>query len=158
MDAHIGAQIRDLVVVAAIIIGFGILVFVYRVEREVAVQDKFDSQLLEELRRQGERRLPRQEELIPSHFPDADQLIIASIVLAILLVIVPLLSIPPAYVHFWVRFATPGDLAAIILQLFFIPAVMAHYGIGLAQGRPQSSVWAATPQKRRSSRLVSSLL
>lgn len=124
------ALMRDLIVTAAIIIGFGILVIMFRVERETKVQDYLDRIAQDELRKR-EDRLLRPDELSPSRIAFADWLIIVSVVLAVVFVVIPLLGLPPALAPKWIPFAAAADVGAVILQLGFIPAILSHYGISI---------------------------
>ena len=104
----------DLIVSAAIVIGFGVLVIMFRVERETRVLD-----LNEE----------RSDKPLDVHIAGADWLIIASIVFAVALVIVPLLGYPGPVLALRRTIAAIADIFSVILQLGYIPAILAHYGI-----------------------------
>lgn len=104
----------DLIAVAAMIVGFGSVVIMFRVQRELWVQH---------------------------HHPDwptwtawADRLIFASVAIAVALVVAPLLAFP--LVSRWREaLAAASCVSAIILQVGYIPAVLAHYRIGIGATR-----------------------
>ena len=109
----VGILPSDLIATASIIAGFGITVIMFRVQREVTVQD--------------EKRTP-----VKSRLAWADYLIILSISLALLLVVVPLIwfAVPSAKLR---AVAAAACVAAVVLQLGYIPSILAHYGISLGK-------------------------
>src|SRR5438128_5646589 len=103
----------DLISTAAIIAGFGITVFVFRIQREVAVLD------IEP--KEGEKKLK-------AHISWADGLIIISVYLAL----VSLGALLWLHDRFGTMKWVPAlCIAAVALQLFYIPAILSHYGIGM---------------------------
>lgn len=120
---------NDLIAIAAMIFGFGIVVIMFRVQRELWVQE---------------------------HHPDwqywtswADWLVLASVPLVGCLTIVSLLAFPGTRLGEALAAASCGS--AVLLQIGYIPAIMAHYriffgrqrrkdGIPRAQGEPAEKV------------------
>jgi hypothetical protein len=122
----------DLLTVAAIVIGFGITVFMFRVQREL--------QVLESTKNESD--------------PDwklwlawADYLVISAIVIAALVSVPILISskLPAA----WLRVARGACAAAMILQVGYIPSILAHYRIEIGanrkgprqKGEPAEKLW-----------------
>ena len=102
----------DLLTAAAVIVGFGITVIMFRVQREIQVQEK------------GE----------PSWLAWSDYLILGSIFLTIGLAILPLLMLP------WVStltrsLAASACVAAFILQAGYVFGILAHYRIEIGRKR-----------------------
>jgi hypothetical protein len=110
-------QVSDLIVTAAMFAAFGIVAFMFRVEREINVQEKAFK----------EEREP------DSRVAWADYLIISSIALALLAVITLLMEIP-FHSKGARAFATAACVAAAILQLGYVPSILAHYAINF--GKP----------------------
>lgn len=98
------AEVSTLLTVASISSGFGVTVFVFRLQRELVMQEK---NLL-------------------SWIPWADRLVIASVLISLLFVIIPLVSIssPIALIK---RVGAGGCSASSILLAGYIPAILAHY-------------------------------
>jgi hypothetical protein len=101
----------DLISTAAIVLGFGVTVVMFRVQRELYV--------LETLKR------------TPVWLAWADYLVLASIFLALIGVIIPLLMIPAPSD----RLISMTAGLCVVLQTGFIPAVLAHYRIELGAHR-----------------------
>ncbi|HEV1993742.1 MAG TPA: hypothetical protein VGR03_05380, partial [Candidatus Acidoferrum sp.] len=98
----------DSIAVAAILIGFGLTTIMFRVQRELYV-----------------REVKKEENWIAW----ADFLIFASVLLVLLLIVVPLFAFSVQ------TFAPAASAAAFILQAGYIPAILAHYRIGIGKGR-----------------------
>jgi hypothetical protein len=110
-----GVQLHELIVAAAMIAGFGVVAIMFRVEREVKLQEESD------------RRGLNWE----SWLAWADWLIVASVLLA-LLVVVALIGIPgPTPTS--KAFAAAACVSAAILQMGYVPSILAHYGIGIGK-------------------------
>jgi len=107
----------DLISTASIIVGFGVTVIMFRVQRELHV--------LEELKRS------------PLWLAWADYLVIASVALAIVGVILPLLVLGGGGPK-GLAASTALCAAAIVLQGGYIPAILAHYRIELGAERTGS--------------------
>jgi hypothetical protein len=101
----------DLIAVAAIVLGFGVVVVMFRVQREIEMQTK------------GEQ----------TWIARSDYLVLFSIVLSALFVLLPILAIP-GY-RFTVPLARAGCVAAVILEVGYIPAILAHYRLGFGKNR-----------------------
>ena len=113
-----GIQVNDLIVTAAMFAAFGIVAFMFRVEREIRVQEEY-------VNKKGEPKLK-------SRVAWADYLIISSVGLAIIAV-AALLVEPDS--HDTKAFSTAACLAAAVLQLGYVPSIMAHYAINF--GKPK---------------------
>lgn len=99
-------KVGALLTVASIISGFGITVFVFRIQRELKMKDK-DEQIW---------------------IPWADFLIIGAVWAALLLVILPLLIISNI-TEMVIRFSKAVCSSASILLACYMLAIMAHYRI-----------------------------
>ena len=100
--------------VASILTGFCISVFMFRIQRELSVRDRHPDW--------------------PNWLAWADYLIMASIVLSVLLVILPLVSVPaPGRLTFSV--AAASCAAASILLLAYPFAILDHYRIEIGTWR-----------------------
>jgi uncharacterized membrane protein len=104
----------DLIAAATLIVGFGVTVIMFRVQRELWVQEHHPGS--------------------PTWLAWSDYLILASVGLALFLVLVPLL---------FLRVITPlvqavaaaACVAAVFLQAGYIPSILAHYRIEIGRGR-----------------------
>jgi hypothetical protein len=124
MEQNMTAGISDLIVTAGIVLGFGILVVVFRVQREVTMMDSYEL---------ADRNIPK------THLARADLLIIASIALATLLVILPLVGIPRPS-RAWLALAAAACVAAAFLQLGYVFAILAHYDIGIKSKQSKKTI------------------
>jgi hypothetical protein len=102
----------DLIAVAAVVIGFGLTAIMFRVQRE------------NDMRENGER----------VWIAWSDYLILASVLLAVFLVVIPILVFSSQ------KLATAASAAAIILQAGYIPAILAHYRIGIGKARDEKKL------------------
>jgi hypothetical protein len=107
-----GGSSGDLIAVAAIIFGFGITVFMFRIQREVSVQEKG----------------------WPSWLAWSDYLVISSVLLVACAAVIPLMAMAPAggRTEAW---ASAACVAALLLQIGYIPAILAHYRIEIGTKR-----------------------
>jgi hypothetical protein len=121
-----GSRLSSLVTVAAMVAGFGILAFMFRIQRELDVQE-----LNRRLQQEGKNVN------LKSHLAVSDALIIGSIIIAAL-VIVMLIEFPRQAFSL----AVAACLAAVILQCGFLFSIFAHYGIFLGKS---SSVFDRKP-------------
>ena len=101
----------DLITVAGIVFGFGVVVIMFRIERELKMRDK------------GEQ----------NWIAYSDYLVFASIGASIFIVLLPVLTVP-AY-RFIIPAARAGCVAAIILEAGYIPSILAHYRLGIGEHR-----------------------
>src|SRR5215213_4515006 len=104
----------DLIAAATIIVGFGVTVIMFRVQRELWVQEQHPDW--------------------PSWLAWSDYLIIASVVLALFLAIAPLLAVS-VMTSLVQALAAASCVAAVILQAGYIPAILAHYRIEIGRKR-----------------------
>lgn len=104
----------DLIAVAAMIVGFGSVVIMFRVQRELWVQHHHPEW--------------------PTWIAWADGLILASVAIAVLLVVAPLLAFPLVSQR-REALAAASCVGAIVLQVGYIPAILAHYRIGIGATR-----------------------
>ena len=117
----------DLITIAAIILGFGINVVMFRVNRELSVRDR--------------QRAEKQPEVL--WVAGADWLIFLSGILAMFGVIFPLLAFRFAAVT-----AAPSCAAALMLQVGYVPAILAHYRIGIGRDRVGTPTQQCEPKER----------
>jgi hypothetical protein len=101
----------DLISVAAIVLAFGLTVIIFRVQRELSVREKYPGS--------------------PTWIACSDWLILVSVVLVLLFAMIPLLAVAPAI---W-RVQAAACVAAVILEVGYIPAILAHYRIGIGANR-----------------------
>jgi hypothetical protein len=112
-------QQADLVTAASLIAGFGSTLMVFRLERELNVEER---NLNVE-----ERNRDRSEQEKERHwFPASDWLIVISNVTTLCLVVAPLVSIERPSQHL-IRFASAVCSAAAIMLAGYIPSILAHY-------------------------------
>lgn len=104
----------DLIAVAAIIVGFGLTVIMFRVQRELDVQEN----------------RPKW----PTWLAWSDYLIIVSVALALCFAIIPLLALPPL-TRLTEALASAACVGAVILQAGYIPGILAHYRIEIGSDR-----------------------
>jgi hypothetical protein len=127
-----GVGVHELIVTAAIIIGFGVTAFMFRVERETRVQDDHIHRW--RIMHPGEE--PKQGDFLRLRFSGADCLIFFSVFLAGVSVIELLAR--PGTVEVWQKsLAAILNIGAVILLLGYIPATLAHYGISI--GEPKTT-------------------
>jgi len=103
--------------VASILTGFCISVFMFRIQRELSVRDRHPDW--------------------PNWLAWADYLIMASIVLSVVLVVLPLVSVPaPSRANYSV--AAASCAAASILLLAYPFAILDHYRIEIGAWRTRA--------------------
>ncbi len=105
---------EGLISAAAIIIGFGVTVFLFRVQRELWVRDKHPEW--------------------PNWVSWSDYLALSSMVSALIFVIIPLVTfpnLPPLFKDI----AAAACAASSVLLIGYIPAVLAHYRIEIGSNR-----------------------
>jgi hypothetical protein len=104
--------------VASILSGFSISVFMFRIQRELQVRDKHPNW--------------------PNWLAWADYLVIATIVLSLLLVVLPLIALPdPSELVFSVAAATSSATSLFLLAYPF--AILDHYRIEIGVWRGEQS-------------------
>ena len=102
--------------VASLLSGFGITVFMFRIQRELQVRSVH----------------PRW----PNWLAWADYLVLANIVISLVLVVIPLVAVPePGPVQYSI--AAGGCAAAAILQLGYPFAILDHYRIEIGTSRTE---------------------
>ena len=104
-------QIRagDLIALAAIIIGFGSTIISFRIQREIAMDEKNERLWV----------------------PWADWLILLAIGLSAAFVVLLLAKVTPIRT----AFAAAAGAAAIVLEVGYIPSILAHYRIWFGKNR-----------------------
>src|SRR5690349_214432 len=105
--------VSDLIAAAAVIAGFGVTVVMFRVQRELWVQDNHPDW--------------------PNWIAWADWLILTSVALAISACFVPILAFPTSPTARAIGAAS--CVAASILQVGYVPAILAHYRIAIGANR-----------------------
>jgi hypothetical protein len=116
-----------LISAAAIIVGFGVTAIMFRVQREIYVREELKINLL--------------------WLAWADYLLLSSVGLAVFGVLLPILAVGRYSVT--VSVAAAVCAAAIVLLAGYIPAILAHYRIGLGATR-QGPREKGEPLERRS--------
>jgi hypothetical protein len=104
----------ELIAVAAIIVGFGLTVFMFRIQRELWVQEKHPDW--------------------PNWVAWSDFLIILSLLLGVSVSVALLLPAPTPRRE---AFASAACVGAFILQVGYIPAILAHYRIEMGKKRTE---------------------
>lgn len=104
----------ELIAVAAIIVGFGLTVIMFRLQRELWVQEKHPDW--------------------PNWLAWSDYLIILSLLLGVLVSVILLLPGPTRGAE---AFASAACAGALILQVGYIPAILAHYRIEMGRKRTE---------------------
>jgi hypothetical protein len=104
----------ELIAVAAIVIGFGLTVIMFRVQRELWVQEKHSDWR--------------------NWVASSDFLIFVSLLLGVLVSVILLL---PGLRPRAEAFASAACASALILQFGYIPAILAHYRIDMGRKRTE---------------------
>jgi hypothetical protein len=100
----------DLIALAAIIIGFGSTVIVFRIQREMTMGERGETVWL----------------------ACSDYLILIAVGLCLFLVVLPLLAtVTPCLL----AVASSAGAAAMVLEAGYIPSILAHYRIGIGASR-----------------------
>lgn len=115
--AEAAAMSSDLIAVAAMIVGFGTVVIMFRIQRELLIREH-----------------PAKYPNWPTWLACADGLILASVVMAVFLVVVPLLAFPTV-TRCREALAAASCVSAVLLQFGYVPAILAHYRIGIVAQR-----------------------
>jgi len=105
---------EGLISTAAIIIGFGVAVFLFRVQRELWVRDKHPEW--------------------PNWIPWSDYLVFGSMVMALVFVILPLVAFTKPQ-PFLEDIAAAACASSSFLLVGYIPAILAHYRIKIGSER-----------------------
>jgi hypothetical protein len=116
--------------VASIVSGFGIAVFLFRLERELKI---------------AEANLDREEsERDPNWIPIADWLVFSAVIIALLFSVRPLLG-PDGTASATIRKAAAAGTASVILLAGYLPAILGHYNLlyGLRKQRPNPTLLEA---------------
>ena len=100
--------------VASLLSGFGITVFMFRIQRELQVRQQHPNW--------------------PNWLAWADYLVIGTIVISVLLVVLPLIAVPEPSAFLY-SIAAGGCAAAAILQLAYPFAILDHYRIEIGAWR-----------------------
>jgi amino acid transporter len=103
----------DLIAVAAVLVGFAVTVIMFRVQREIDVQEEHPDW--------------------PNWLAWSDYLILGSVLVSLSLVVTPLLVFPRS--PYTYALAPAACIAAIFLQVGYIPAILAHYRIEIGTER-----------------------
>jgi hypothetical protein len=111
----------DLIAMAAIVMGFGVTVVMFRLQREAEIEK-------DRLRQQAEM----EKDSEPTWIAYSDWLILFSIFVSLLFVFFPLFLLP---YQLAISIAHAGCFAAIVLQAGYIPSILAHYRLLLGKNR-----------------------
>lgn len=109
-------QAADLLTVASIIAGFGVTVLMFRIQRELYMQEKNE----------------------PTWITWADRLVISSTLTALLFVVLPIVVFGPERPTTMAVSATATS-AAVILLGGYVPSILAHYRFFVPGGPPRSN-------------------
>ena len=104
----------DLLTTATLVVGFGITVLMFRIQREVQVRDQHPDW--------------------PNWLPFADYLVEAAVVLELVFVVIPLIAAPVPSKRY-LDWAAAFSASCPTLLLGYIPAILAHYRIAFKHGR-----------------------
>ena len=121
-----------LAAIGAAIVGFGIVAFVFRIQRELQLQEALDLRLQELQEAQGPqlqeemRRLSWKLRWIPW----ADRLLIVAVTVALLLVLFPIALAETVSGVWGGRLPAAACSASVIALAGYIPALLAHYRFG----------------------------
>src|ERR1700689_1090681 len=107
MPYHAGRSPGELIADAAIVLALGFSVIIFRIQRELSVREKYPGS--------------------PIWIACSDWLILVSIALVVSFAVIPLLAVAQVM---W-RIQTAACVAAVILEVGYIPAILAHYRIGI---------------------------
>src|SRR5690349_5044726 len=118
------ADASSLASVASIIAAFGVAMLFFRIQRELKMDED------------GERMW----------IPWADRLLVGATVVCLLLVIGPMLVISNVETS-WVLIPPSAAAAACVLVVGYIPSILAHYRIILANGRTGPRPPVELPEK-----------
>lgn len=119
-----------LAAIGAALVGFGIVAFVFRIQRELQLGEARDLRLRETRNcrewEKEERRLHWQKRWIPW----ADRLLVGAVTVALLLVLFPI-SLAGRASSFWGgRLPAAACSASVIAAAGYIPALLVHYRFG----------------------------
>jgi hypothetical protein len=123
-----------LTAIGATIVGFGIVAFVFRVQRELEMRERSHEQ--RELRHvppYATRRAKRGTGRSPSWIPWADRLLIGTVTAAILLVLFPIALAGSASSFWGERLPAAACSGSAIALAGYIPALLAHYRFGFSR-------------------------
>lgn len=135
-----------LAAIAAAIVGFGIVAFVFRVQREIQVQETLLRELKEDAERQGLQ--VNEVELVEKAdtyrwIPWADRLLVGAVMVALLLVLFPI-ALAGSVSSIWGgRLPAAACSASTVALAGYIPALLAHYRFGPRPARRW--IWFGTP-------------
>lgn len=121
-----------LAAIGAAIVGFGIVAFVFRIQRELQLQEARDLRL-QDLHQAQDPQL--QEEMRRLHWklrwiPWADRLLIGAVTVALLLVLFPI-ALAGSVSSLWGgRLPAAACSASVIALAGYIPALLVHYRFG----------------------------
>jgi hypothetical protein len=122
-----------LAAIGAAIVGFGIVAFVFRVQREIQVEETLVREWKDEAKQRG--TAVDEEELLKKaatyrSVPWADRLLVCTVTVALLLVLLPI-ALVGSMSSFWGgRLPAAGCSASTVALAGYIPALLAHYQFG----------------------------
>src|SRR5215831_1084224 len=127
-----------LAAIGAAIVGFGIVAFVFRIQRELQLQEALDHQRREARGRQqraarvrqrqkGEKRRRHWQE---RWIPWADRLLIGAVTVTVLLVLFPIALVGGVSSFWGERLPAAACSASVIALAGYIPALLVHYRFG----------------------------
>jgi len=122
-----------LAAIGAAIVGFGIVAFVFRVQREIQVEETLLREWQDEAKQRG--TAVDEEELLEKTakyrwIPWADRLLVCTVTVALLLVLLPI-ALVGSMSSFWGgRLPAASCSACTVALAGYIPALLAHYQFG----------------------------
>lgn len=135
-----------LAAIGAAIVGFGIVAFVFRIQRELQVEETLLREWKEEAEQCGTS--VNEEELLEKAatyrwIPWADRLLVATVTVALLLVLLPIASVAGTSSFWGGRLPAAACSASTVALAGYVPALLVHYQFGPSPARRW--IWFGAP-------------
>jgi hypothetical protein len=122
-----------LAAIGAAIVGFGIVAFVFRIQRELQVEETLLREWKEETEQRGTS--VNEEELLEKAatyrwIPWADRLLVATVTVALLLVLLPIALVEGTSSFWGGRLPAAACSASTVALAGYVPALLVHYQFG----------------------------
>lgn len=126
--------VETLMTVASIVAGFGVAVVMFRLQRELTISDANWKSRRSSMSREGSQDVDSTRTWLPL----ADGLVVASILISLLFVILPILLFEKNTDLVWRR---AFCAASVALLAGYIPTILGHYNFisGLDKSRPRTT-------------------
>lgn len=119
-----------LAAIGATIVGFGIVAFVFRVQRELDMRERGNAEQERRVVPQAAEERAAETDQRPSWIPWADRLLIGTVTAAILLVLFPI-ALAGSISSLWgERLPAAACSGSAIALAGYIPAILSHYRFG----------------------------